>query len=341
MSRPTLRDVAREAGLSVTQVSRALNGHDDVAKATMQHARAVADRMGYVPNREARRLKAPHLRTGTYGLILPDESLRFSDPFFGELLTSMVAEAGAQGREIHLATSGAGADAVAPYRTAVREQRVDGFVLVRTSVDDDRLDFLLDAKIPFVSFGRPPGREGFASVDFDGQGVESAVAHLVELGHRRVACLAEPERYSLGASRRQAFRDAAIKHGLDVSEQDILEAGFHEQAGFEAASRVLGLSEPPTGIIALNDLLALGALEAAASLELGVPSDVSVVGFDDIAAARLVTPALTTLRQSPGVVGRLLLEELDQAVDRAANEERSRLVQSELIIRSSTGPARS
>ncbi len=341
MTRVTLKDVALEAGLSITQVSRALNDHDDVAIATKEHVRRVAAELNYVPNLDARRLRDPAMRTGAIGVVIPTETLRFSDPFFGDLLSSMVAEAGAHGMQLRLSAPPVETDVLAPYDESIRQTRVDGFVLVRTLVDDPRIDFLLDQGFPFVSFGRPESADGFASVDASPTAFGSVISHLTDLGHRRIACLAEPPQFAIAAHRLASFQSAIASHveAGRLCEPTILVAGFHEEDGLAAARNLLSGPNPPTAIVALNDLLALGTLRAAEELGLGVPEDVSVVGFDDIASARLVTPSLTTLHQPATEVGALLIQELMPLIESRSNKNSERLTEPTLVIRNSTGPA--
>lgn len=336
--RPTLREVANEAQLSVTQASRALNGHSDVAKATRVRALAAAQKLGYEPNLEARRLKAPDTRSHTIGLILPSASLQFSDPFFGDLVAGIVAEAAGSGYEVQLTTPAGEKDPTAPYVRAIRQKRVDGFILVRTEDNDPRASFLTSAKIPFVAFGRPPGFTGFPSVEPSPDCMRAAVDHLIELGHTRIGCLAEPDQFSIGAQRLDSFRRAAEDHHLDIGGL-VVEAGFGEEAGYSAAMELLQCESRPSAVVALNDLLAIGVLQAADELAISAPKELSVVGFDDITAARLVRPALTTLQQSGRNIGALLVQELLPGVETGSlTGESVRLIDSHLIVRDSTGP---
>ncbi len=335
-SRPTLSDIAAATQLSVTQVSRALNGHLDVAETTRARVKKAADELGYVPNLEARRLKAPDTRAHAIGLILPNQTLQLSDPFFGELVAGIVVEAAVHGLEMHLSTPVGEADPIVPYEQAIRNKRVDGFILLRTEVDDPRIEYLTGSDVPFVAFGRPEGATGFASVELSLDCMRAAVDHLVGLGHEEIACIAEPRQFNIGAQRLRSLHRSANLNGLGLT---VVEAGFGEDEGFDAAMELLGRKEPPSAIVALNDLLALGALHAAAELSIPVPSQLSVVGFDDIAAARLVRPGLTTLHQSAHEVGSLLVEELVLGIELGSpNRESRRFVEPRLVIRESTGP---
>lgn len=341
MSRPTLRDVAARAGLSVTQVSRALNDHDDVAESTKQLARKVAAELQYVPNLAAKKLQDPDARTGVIGIVLTSDSLRFSDPFFGELLSSMVAAAADAGRQLSLSTHPAGTAETAPYDLAIQRKQVDGFVVLRTTTNDPRIGFLLDADVPFVTFGRPGGLEGFGSVEVSPTCFVPVVEHLRELGHQEVGCVTEPARFAMGASRLAAFLTSAASGGLTVTPENTVEAGFHEGSGREAGLRLLDRDPAarPTAIVAMNDLLALGVLDAAAEQGVAVPTDLTVIGFDDIQAARQVSPSLTTVRQDAVDAGRALIELLVPAIESGHSTHSDHLMETSLIIRASSSVA--
>jgi LacI family transcriptional regulator len=344
--RPTLREVSIAAGLSVTQTSRALNGHADVAKATRDRALAAAKSLGYAPNLQARRLKMPDVRAHVIGIVL-SPTIRFSDPFLGELLTVMVAESSQAGYELQLSIPPPDENPLASYERAIRQRRVDGFVLLRIMVDDERIGFLQQEQFPFVTYGRLPGGTGFSSVDEIDESLKPAVDLLVDLGHTRIGCLAEPLRQAKATARLNSFLSAMKERGLTVEDRHIVDAGFREQSGYAATKTLLSATQRPTALVALNDLVAIGALHAAADLGLRVPEDLSIVGFDDIEAARMVTPSLTTLRQPTTEIGRLLIQELVRAVERQAlmesptneNDTIVRLVEPRLVVRQSTGPA--
>lgn len=339
VARPTLRDVAAKTGLSVTQVSRALNDHDDVAESTKALARAAAAELRYTPNIEARRLKDPGAAAETIGVILPNESLRFSDPFFGDLLSAMASEASANGLQLTLSTSADDRPPTEPYDLAVRRKQFDGFVILRTESADPRIDYLLDQDFPFVSFGRPLDRSGFPAVEASPECFHPVVDHLITLGHHNIACIAEPTRFAIGAARLAAFLEAAATAGIHVPADNIAEAGFQEDAGHETAIRLLRRSKRPTAIVALNDLMALGVLTAADELGVSVPQELSVIGFDDIRSAAQVRPSLTTVHQSATEVGTLLVQELLPAISAGTISHRQRWVKPTLVIRDSTGAA--
>ncbi len=337
-SRPTLRDVAELAGLSVTQTSRALNGHSDVANDSRLRAEQAAQELGYVPNLAARRLKDPGSGTQTIGVTLTSTTQRFSDPFLGDLLSAMVDEVSCHGFEMHLFSPTADEEPVAALERSVRHKRADGYVLLRLESDDQRVSFLSDAHVPFVTLGRPQTKGSYRRVVGAEDSLDSAVSHLVDLGHQRVGAIALPPGYAISDRRLIHFTKALERHDLTADESLITMAdSFQEDGGRTAMEKLLGHRQPPTAVIGFNDQLAIGALAALSSRGLDVPGDISVIGFDDVSLARFITPTLTTLRQPVDRLGQLLIQQLLAAIDDPESDHEV-VVKPELMIRESTGP---
>lgn len=339
--RPTLRDVAQALGLSVTQTSRALNGHADVALATRQRAQEAARELGYVPNLAARRLKMPDTRAQSIGLVLVP-SQRFSDPYFGSMLTTMVDEAAARGYELQLSAP-VDESPIESYHRAIVGKRVDGFIVLRTTRNDPRVDYLAERPFPFVTFGRVDRDHPFPAVAESPDCLQPAIDHLVELGHRRIGCLIEPIENSIGAGRHESFLRAMASAGLTPEPGHVVPSGYREDTAYEAAGNLLDRPDRPSALMASNDLLALGAMRAAGARNIVVPDELSIVGFDDITAAGFTTPPLTTLRHHDDAIGRHLIEQMVAAIEQPASAGLVEL-QPELIVRGSTavpGPATS
>ncbi len=182
----TLKDIADRVGKSVSTVSRALGGFDDIGLDTRQEVQRVAREMGYEPNVAARNLQKQ--RTDTIALILPSiNQLRFSDPFFSELLSGIVEQTAQHGFNLNITTDIID-DEHATYLKHIRSRRVDGFIVVRTRREDTRINVLREYNVPFVAFGRVDGDNNFHLVDEDSAyGVRKIVDHLAELGHTRLA----------------------------------------------------------------------------------------------------------------------------------------------------------
>ena len=337
-ARPTLRDVAEVAGLSVTQTSRALNGHSDVADTTRRRAEAAAREVGYRPNLEARRLKMPDARAQSIGLVLSSPEQRFSDPFLGDLLTSIAGEAARHDFELQLSTSSDTGDVLSVYRRIMQAKRVDGFILLRVASDDPRIDFLLRERYPFVTLGRPAGLSGFASVSESPDSLRTTVQHLAGLGHRSLAAIALPPGFAMAEQRLLSFERAIGEAGLTVPASSIVAAeGYHQDSGFSAAQHLLAKPDRPTAVVAFNDLLSMGVMRAAKDRGLIVPDDLSLVAVDDTIVAGNVSPPLTAVRNPAADYGRLLVTQLLATIDKGLHDDNIS-VEPELILRSSTTP---
>lgn len=334
----TLRDVAKHAGISVTTVSRALNGYDDVAEETKKAIYKAADELGYTPNLNARRLKLQ--RAEAIGLILPKENLRFSDPFFSDLLSGIVEQSAALGLEINVTTPQEDNDVKATYMRYINSRRVDGFIIVRVERDDERIKFLQELNYPFVAFGRVDGRNNFPYVDEDGnQGIKQIINHLVELGHSRIACITEPQSLAKTYTRLQGYKEGLADHKIELDPSLIVEGSFRQRSGRLCALQLLDLDQPPTAIVAVNDLMAIGAMQAAKERGLQVGKQISITGFDDILLSEYATPPLTTLHQPAHQMGALLCETLVNTLKGKPLTELQTILPPSIVLRESTGEA--
>ncbi|MEA3337152.1 MAG: LacI family DNA-binding transcriptional regulator [Chloroflexota bacterium] len=333
---PRLKDIAAELGLSVTTVSRALAGYDDVSERTRQRVRGVAETMGYVPDITAQRLRQQ--RTNVIGFILPTLGPRFSDPFFSELLAGIGDEAGRRGYDLLISTAAPGPAEIDLYRRKVLSRRADGIIVVRIRREDARIKFLLEHDMPFVAFGHTEKDLGFPWVDVDGaKGVAMAVEHLVNLGHSDIAYFGAPSSLMFGYLRLRAFRQALENYGLVASDEWLLTGDLTQRSGHQLGQHVLDMPRRPTAIIAANDLMALGAMAAAQQRGLQVGSDLSIVGFDDIPPAEHAHPSLTTVHQPIYQIATRITAMLIQILNGEDLEERQVLLAPKFVIRQSTG----
>lgn len=339
MRTATLKSISKATGYSVTTVSRALGGFDDVNEATRRTILQEAQAQGYEPNLVARLLQGQSSQT--IGLVIPTHGPRFSDPFFSEFVAGVGNEAASAGFDLLLSTHAPTPDEIETYRRIVAGRRVDGLILARARLDDARIQYLSQTQMPFVVFGRTQSPLDYVYVDVDGvTGQAQLTEHFIQRGHTRIAYITPPQYLTFSRFRRQGFCDTMARHGLDVPDEYILEADLTETGGYQAAEKLLSLDTPPTAIMTGNDLMAFGVMNAAQSRGLTIGQDLAVGGFDDIPAAEHVYPGLTTVHQPIYQIGQQLTHALLQLINGNPPQQRGLLIPPELIVRSSSGVER-
>jgi LacI family transcriptional regulator len=336
MGAVTLKDLASELGLSITTVSRALAGYDDVAESTRQRVLEAAREKGYVPDITARRLQKG--RTDTIGLVIPTSGPRFSDPYFSELLAGIGNEAARHKYDLLVSTCAPDTqEEDVAYRHKVEGRLVDGFLVVRTRIKDRRIQYLSSIDFPFVAFGRSDLDLDFPYLDEDGfQGMELVTEYLIGLGHRLIACIAPPPDLMFSRYRHAGIEATLQRNGLSLAQDYCIHSDLTQQGGFLAMSQLLDLSPVPTAVIACNDLMALGAISAAQARGLVVGRDIAITGFDNIPLAEHSHPPMTTVHQPIYAIGRQICRMLIQLIQGEELAERHVLLQPELIVRESS-----
>lgn len=345
--RATIVDVARRAGVSKGLVSFVLNGRPGVAPATRQRILAAVDELGWRPNQRARALVND--RAYAIGLVLarPAELLAV-DPFFPAFIAGVEAELSARQASLVLQTVPSPDAEVTVYRQLADDRRVDGVIVADLRVDDPRPTALADICLPAVTLGRPDGadqdRDQERDQDYDRApavvvddipGVIAGVDHLAALGHQRIAFVGGPDTF-LHARRRCAAWKAALDR-LALPSNLVLEGDFSGASGAEATTQLLALppGEQPTAIVYANDLMAVAGVAAAMRRGRRVPDDVSIVGFDDIAVAAHMHPALTTVAQDAMAWGRAAARALFDLVEQTSADD-VELPPARLVVREST-----
>jgi LacI family transcriptional regulator len=334
----TLKDISRRLGLSVTTVSRALNGFPEVNEQTRALVEQTARDMKYRPNQFARKLVTG--QSGMVGYVLRASPELVADPHFIEVITGLSEEFSAREIDFILHVS-PDDDVLATYRRLVARGRFDGFVLSRPVIGDVRVDFLLEEGIPFVMHGRVPGDVRYPFYDIDNYEVGYRLAnHLAGLGHRRIAFLNGPLRRGYASERHRGFTDALAAHGLaplpDLMRHDIHTLSY----GVRVAGELLALGpRAPTAIMCTHSLIARGVVETLSARGIAVPGDISVVSHDDgptVSRDAMPMPDLTVTRSPLRQACRPLAELL---VRRIAGEPTGALqvtVQPEFILRTTT-----
>ncbi len=333
----TIRDVAKRLNLSITTVSRALDGYDDVAKATRQSVIRAAREMGYAPSHTARQLRRS--RADSLGYILPTSGPRFTDPFFSEFIAGLGDEATSHNLDLLISTAAPDQPAERQmYERWVHSRRVDGIVLSRMRTRDWRVKYLIKNKFPVVALGHTLLTADLPYVEVDARaGFALMVKHLVERGHTRIAFIGAPEQLTLQADRMAGYRDGLQTAGLTLDKSLIAEGDLTRAGGYEAAQRLLSMRKPPTAIMGVNDLTAIGAMRAAHERDLVVGRDVAIAGYDGIEDGEHTHPPLTTLKRSVYDLARRLVNMLLTIIEGEPLAERQVMLLPELIVRGSTG----
>jgi len=335
-SRTTIVQVAAEAGVHPSTVSRVMNGHagSTIREETRQRVLAAADRLGYRPSALARSLRLQ--RTLTLGMLVPD----ITNPFFSSIIKGAEDAARARGYNIILCNSEDEPEREATCLHALREHEVDGLLIASSQMADETIDGLRDEAYPFVLLNRATRNEDDLAVVVDNRAAAlEAVAHLAALGHRRVGHIAGPQNTTTGVERLEGYRAAVRAYGLADEPELVVEAdAFSMEAGHGALGIMLDGPARPTAVFAANDLIAIGMFKRLRGAGLHVPRDLSIVGFNDIPLAGLLEPALTTVRVPQlemGAAGaHLLIERLE---GRPIRDVRV-ILPTELVIRASSAP---
>lgn len=334
----TLKDVAKKSGYSITTVSRALAGYADVNEATRHHISTVAETLGYQPNLLARQLRMQ--RTQTLGLIIPSAENNISNEFFSQLLLGIGDAASHVGYDLLVSAHPPGEPEMAAYRRIVEGSRVDGIILARTRLHDERIAYLQRLKLPFVVNGRaaPGERNNFSFIDVDSQnGIANVVRHLIELGHEHIGLLLPPPEIAFTEYRHMGYCDGLATAGFAYRPEYVRYGDLQRGSGFQQCNALLNEQPQLTAIVACNDLMALGAMDAAQQRGLQVGVDLSITGFDDIPVAEYAHPPLTTLHQPIYEIGKQLTALLISLIKGETHDDVQMLLTSTLIVRASTG----
>ncbi len=310
---PTQADVARVAGISQATVSYVLNNKQTVTVSdkTRQRILEAAQNLGYVFNNAARSLITN--RTYTIASVIPD----ITNPFYPTLERGIQDVAETQGYDVIIYNSDGQRHKEEKALRSVRQARADGVIGVFFHMTVDDLMPLLELNIPVVCFAARPKTPEPLPLDYlyidTAAAAQAAVTHLIGRGHRRIGMLARCERTE--DARVLGYRQALAAHRIQFDPDRIRTCESTEEGGYIGMQGLLALATPPTAVFAANDIRAIGALLAIREAGLSVPEDVAIMGFDDIPAARLVSPALSTVTQFQNRLGQraaeLLLDRLN------------------------------
>lgn len=328
-SRPTIRDVARQAGVSHQTVSRVINGSDDVLPETRALVEGVIEKLGYRPNAIARSMARG--QTHTLACISPN----LTDYTFASVIEG--AETEARQHDYFLLSSSA-ADPEA-FRELVDElvnhRRVDGLIIINPYIDE-RFKHI-PQNFPVVFVGALSHGEAISSVCLDDENVAyEATKHLLSLGHRNVAMVTGPMEEDCSQDRAKGYRRAMQDAGIAVDESMIIEGDWSASSGKGALISLAARDQAPTAIFAQNDRMAMGILRAARDMDIEIPSRLAVIGVDDMPLSSYFDPPLTTMRQDMPLIGQQATRILLDIIQKKNTSTRAIKLSAQLIVRQST-----
>jgi LacI family transcriptional regulator len=336
---PTISDVAAASGVSVTTVSHALSGRRPVSSETQRKVQNAIAALGYRPNQLARSMRTQ--KTMTIALVIPD----ITNPFYPEVARGVQDLLNANGYQLFICNTDGSVDSERSYLSDAIDRRVDGVIVAPISPSTaDSVAALLAADIPVVQLAADltstSRTSSQALTDYvhsdDRRGTAMAASYLLDKGHVRIGFINGPLDTGPAGRRQAGYLDALQERGIKADKSLIVSGPFTRVGGYAGLPKLLDSKNPPTAVLCANDLVAIGALDLARHRDLRVPEDIAIIGFDDIEAASLVSPPLTTVVNPAREIGhacaRLLLDRTTGAYTSAAREV---LISTTLIPRAS------
>ncbi len=306
----TIKDVAALAGVSFTTVSHVLNNTRPVSAQARARVLAAVDEIGYLPSAVARSLRRSE--TKIVGVLVPN----VRNPFFAELVVGVEEWCRQAGYSVFLCNSDNDPKHQQSYLRTLLEKRIDGLLLSSAGDTDALATTFRHASVPVVTVDRlvPGARADRVSVN-NQAGAMAAVRHLMSLGHRRIGCVSGPAEFEVTQERVAGWRAALQDEGVQPDDAWLIESDFSTAGGYEAVKTLLARAPALTAVFTSNDLMAMGALRAAAESGRSVPRELSVVGFDGIELGSYIYPAITSvgcsIRDLGREAGRALIERIE------------------------------
>jgi len=335
----TIREVAKRLNLSITTVSRALDGYDDVAEDTRQLVIRTAQEMGYTPNRAARQLRRK--KSETIGFILPAIAQRIAKPFFMEFIAGLGDELTIHGYDLLVANATTEQNERDLYQRWVDSKKVDGVILNRVCVHDWRIRFLGDQKIRFAALERSTDEVEYPSIQVDSsEGYQQLTDHLREMGFKKLGYIGGPEELVNHVNRLAWIKQAAESAGLNIDPAHVISADLTSTGGYLSAKTLLACSNPPDAILCIDDETAFGTLHAAHEQGLSIGHQVGIAGFDGTPESLHTEPSLTTLDIPVYDIARELVLMVVKTLAGETLTEPHKKILPELLVRESTGGQR-
>jgi len=333
---PTVHDVAKLAGVAPITVSRVINNSGYISAGTRKRVETAIKEIGYVPNSLARGLRSK--RTNTLALIVTD----ITNPFFTLMARGVEDIAGDSNYTVIYCNTDESETKEEKYANILAQRQVDGVLLVPAGGNTKTIKFLKSNGIAVVVLDRRVSgvKTDFVRSDSE-NGANRLIKLLIGLGHKRIAVITGPKKVSTAIDRVTGYKQALIEAGL-IENELIYYGAFNQQSGYELTKQAMMQLPKPTAMFGANNFIMLGIIKALRELQLNVPDDISVVGFDDFPESMLVKPFFTAVAQPAYEMGRLATELLLKRISGELSEEHQELIlPTEIIERESSGPIRS
>lgn len=331
----TLKDVAKKAGVSYQTVSKVINNKARVSEETKKRIFQAIEELGYRPNILGRGLQRASINTIGFVTSPPEEQV--SDPFFNELLMSVIDSASKFHYDVLVSVCPLGSNAVDILEQLIKTGRVDGVILDGIKVKDDRVNYLIKEKFPFVTIGRTDLPVDYSYVDVDGRSaIYKITNHLINKGHRILAFVGPSLEYFYVKERLAGFMEAIKERGFSINEKYILLGYEREEGGYKSMDLIMNLNPPPTAIVCCSDLIAIGVMKKAYEYDLEIGRNPAITGFDGISLSEYVYPPLTTARQPISQIGECAVQLLISILRGKPLENHHVLLPAEIIIRKSS-----
>jgi LacI family transcriptional regulator len=332
----TLKELAAQSGVHPSTVSRIVNNDPRlrVSPETRARVKSLLKKTGYRPDGMARGLKLR--QSFVLGVLVPD----VLNPLFAAIFRGVEDAALEEGYTVILSSTDGHEDREREILLTLQSRMIDGMVVASASLRDSSVRWLREHDIPHVLVNRYSDLKDYFVGTDDKEGARLATEHLLALGHRRIAHLAGSARYSTAVNRRRGYEEALNAAGIKPDPALIVESGLVAGAGVTATHRLLERRKPPTAVVAVNDVAAVGAYDAAEQMGIRIPTDLAITGYNDIPLAARLRPGLTTIHVPAQEFGRAAARMLLEQMVAGRREPKRVVLPPELIIRGSTDPKR-
>lgn len=332
MVQPKIKDVARRAGVSVTTVSRVLNGEKYVKDDLKRKVNQAIEELGYAPSHIARSLVRN--KTNLIGVIVPD----ITSSFYSTILSSIEEAASANDYTLLVCNISEDIDKELKYLNVFQEMRVEGIIIMHEKINEDIRNLIHKIKIPVIFSSVKPMDQQLVSVIIDDyQAAYDATKYLIELGHEEIGFIGGDMRdITSGQNRYSGYRNALSDHGLKIVYEHIRFGDYKVKSGYEQMKELLRVKQPPTAVFAVSDDMALGAMNCIRDNGLSVPEHISVLGFDGSQLTELVRPTLTSMEQPIQEMGKVTVKTLLKQIQSGESPEQDIVLQHRLVVRESS-----